>query len=224
MFNVNRLRRKAEDIEIKILPPRGEFPYVFNRDIKVFPQEFSSRRGEDRARAAVFRLRGDLNGSAPDRPLTVDLHQLPDVILGFLQKRVVMAPLFGMNHALFEIEQLRRRDLNALDADRRTMAVWPQIAGENVAEKIPLHDLVVLEARRKTVLTLELRIGLRVIPAGIDGVGLANITPAVAGLRSDMLGEKITPLGIHLEVRAGIASGANGGFQLVTAAMTEPAG
>src|SRR5262245_8878484 len=135
-----------------------------------------------------------------------------------------MAPLFGMNHALFEIKQLRRRDLNALDADRRTMAVWPQIAGENVAEKIPLHDLVVLESRRKTVLTLELRIGLRVIPTRIDGVGLANITPAVACLRSDMLGEKITPLGIHLEVRAGIASGANGGFQLVTAAMTEPAG
>src|SRR5262249_27634306 len=135
-----------------------------------------------------------------------------------------MAPLFGMNHALFEIEQLWRRDLNALDADRRTMAVWPQVAGENVAQKIPFHDLVVLEARRKTVLTLELRIGLRVIPPRVNGVGLANITPAVAGFRSDMFSEKITPLGIHLEVRAGIARGSHGGFQLVTAAMTEPAG
>src|SRR5262245_34325590 len=135
-----------------------------------------------------------------------------------------MAPLFGMNHALFEIEQLRRRDLNALDADRRTMAVWPQIAGENVAQKIPLHDLVVLEARRKTVLTLELRIGLRVIPPRVDGVGLANISPAVAGLRSDMLGENVSRLGVHLDVRAGIARGTRGGFQLVTAAMTEPAG
>src|SRR5262249_52447499 len=141
MFNVNRLRRKAEDIEIKILPPRGEFPYVLNRDIKVFPQEFSSRRGGDRGRAAIFGPRVDLSDFAPNRPFTVDLDQLPDIVVDFLQNGVVMAPLFGMNHALFEIEQLRRRDLNALDADSRTMAVWPQIAGENVAEKIPLHDL-----------------------------------------------------------------------------------
>src|SRR5262249_44714987 len=151
IFNVNRLRRKAEDIEIKILPPRGEFPYVLNRDVKVFPQKLSSRRGEDRARAAVLRLHVGLSHSAPNPPFAVDLDHLPDVVVDFLQNGVVMTPLFSMNHALFEIEQLRRRDLNALDADSRTMAVWPQIAGENVAEKIPLHDLVVLEARRKTV-------------------------------------------------------------------------
>src|SRR5262249_34081563 len=140
MFNVNRFRRKAEHIEIKILPPRGEFPYVLDGDVKVFPQELSSRRVEDRARTAILSPRVDLSDSAPNRPFTVDLDQLPDIIVDFLQNGVVMAPLFGMNHALFEIEQLRGRDLNALDADSRTMAVGPQIAGENVAEKIPLHD------------------------------------------------------------------------------------
>src|SRR5262249_56109462 len=97
MFNVNRLRRKAEDIEIKILPPRGEFPYVFNRDIKVFPQEFSSRRVEDRARAAVLSLRVGLSDSAPNRPFPLDLHQLPHLIPAFLQNSLPIAPLFSPN-------------------------------------------------------------------------------------------------------------------------------
>src|ERR671914_557582 len=134
-----------------------------------------------------------------------------------------MAALFSMNHALFEIEQLRRRDLNALDADRRTMAVRTQIAGENVAEKISLHQLVMLDTRCKSVLTLELRVGPSMVAARVDGVRLPDITPSVAGLRADMVRKKITPLRIHVEVRAGVASGADGDFQFVAAAMTEPA-
>src|SRR5262249_50426359 len=135
-----------------------------------------------------------------------------------------MAALLGMNHALFEIEQLRRRDLNALDTDGRAMAIGPQVAGKNIAEKIPLHYLMVLEAGEQAVLTLKLGIGSSVIAARVDGVGLPDITPAVAGLRADMLGEKIAPFGIHFEVGTSVASGADGGFQFVAAAMTEPAG
>src|SRR5438445_8635933 len=135
-----------------------------------------------------------------------------------------MAALFSMNHALFEIEQLRRRDLNALNADRRNVAVGPQVAREDVAEKISFHQLVVLDPRGKAVLTLELRVGLSVVAARIDGVGLPDITPSVAGLRADMFREKIAPLGIHLEVRAGVASRADGRFQFVAATMCEPAG
>ena len=77
----------------------------------------------------------------------------------FLQNGIVMAALLRMDHALFEIEQLRRRDLNALDADRRAMAVGPQVARENIAEKIPLHYLVVLDTGCEAVLALELGVG-----------------------------------------------------------------
>src|SRR5437870_6320279 len=135
-----------------------------------------------------------------------------------------MAALFSMNHALFEIEQLRRGDLNTLDADSRTMGVRPQVAGENITEKISLHYLVVLDAREKAVLTLKLRVGSSMVAARVNGVGLPDITPSVAGLRANVVGKKITPLRIHLEVRTGVASGTNGDFQFVAAAMTEPAG
>src|SRR4030095_4572211 len=135
-----------------------------------------------------------------------------------------MAALFSMNHALFEIEQLRRRDLNALDADSRTMAVRPQVAREDVAEKISLHYLVVLDTREKAVLTLKLRVGSSMVAAGFDGVGLPDITPSVTGLCADMFRKKITPLGIHVEVRTGVASRADGGFQSLARAVTEPAG
>src|ERR1700757_3516853 len=135
----------------------------------------------------------------------------------------MMAALLGMNHALFEIEQLRRRDLNALDTDGRAMAIGPQVAGEDIAEKIPLHYLMVLDSRKQAVLTLELGIGSSMVAARVDGVRLPDIPPAVTGLGADMIRKKITPFGIHFEVRTGVASGADGGFQLVAAAMSEPA-
>src|SRR6266436_52955 len=135
-----------------------------------------------------------------------------------------MAALFGVNHPLFEIEQLRRCDLNALDADRRAVAIRPEVAGEDVAEKISFHQLVVLDPRGKAVLPLKVRVGLRMVSARVDGVGLSDITPSVAGLRADMLGDKITPLGIHLEVRNGIARCADGDLEFVAATMAEPTG
>src|SRR5215470_9537538 len=131
-----------------------------------------------------------------------------------------MAAFFGVNHALFEIEQLRSRDLNALDAGSRTMAIRPQVSGEDVAEKIPLHYLVVLDAGDEAVLTLKIRVGQRVIAARVNGVGLPDIAPSVAGLGANMIGKKITPFGVHFEVRTGIASRADCCFQFVTAAMT----
>src|SRR6516162_7904667 len=102
-----------------------------------------------------------------------------------------MAALFRMNHTLFEIEQLRRRDLNALNADRSNVAVGPEVAGENITEEIALHQLVVLDPRDKAVLPLKFRVGLRMVAARVDRVRLPNITPSVACLRTDMLGEKI---------------------------------
>src|SRR4029453_17225424 len=133
-----------------------------------------------------------------------------------------VAGLLRMDHALFEIEQLRRRDLNALDADRRAMAVGPQVARENIAEKVALHYLVVLDTGCEAVLALELRVGSSMVAARVDGVGLPDVTPSVASLRADMIRKKITPLGIHVEVRTSVASGADGGFQFVAAAMSEP--
>src|SRR4029077_11932494 len=135
-----------------------------------------------------------------------------------------MAALFGVNHPLFEIEQLRRCDLNALDADRRAVAIRPEVAGEDVAEKISFHQLVVLDPRGKAVLPLKVRVGLRMVSARVDGVCLPDIAPAVAGFRANMSREKIAPLGIHLEVRAGVASRADSDFQFVAATMAEPTG
>ena len=62
------------------------------------------------------------------------------------------------------------------------------------------------------------------VAAWVDSVGLPDIAPAVAGFSADMVRKKITPLGIHFEVRTGVAGGADGGFQFVAAAMSEPAG
>src|SRR4030095_16441459 len=134
-----------------------------------------ARRIEDRARTAVESLSVDRRDPAPNRRFAIRFDQFPDIVMNFLQNGIVMAALFGMNHALFEIEQLRRCDLNALDADSRTMAVGPQVARENVAEKISLHDLMVLDARGKAVLPLELRVGPSMVAAWVDGVGLPDI-------------------------------------------------
>ena len=72
-------------------------------------------------------------------------------------------------------------------------------------------------------LPLELRIGFGVIAAWVDGVGLAYITPAVARFGAGMLGEKITPFGIHFEVRHGVTRRADRDFELVAAAVRQPA-
>jgi hypothetical protein len=84
--------------------------------------------------------------------------------------------------------------------------------------------LVVLDAGNEAVSALELGVGLGMVAARVDGVGLPNITPSVTGFRADMLREKITLLRIHLEMGTGIAGGADGDFQFVAAAMTEPTG
>ena len=134
-----------------------------------------------------------------------------------------MAALFGVHHAFFEIKQLRRRDLDALDACCGDVAVGPQVTGKNVAQKIALHNLMVLDARDKAVLALKLRVGFGVIAAWVDGIGLADITPAVARLGAGVLGEKITPLGIHFEVSHGVTCRADRDFELVAAAVRQPA-
>src|SRR6185295_19534899 len=134
-----------------------------------------------------------------------------------------MSALLGMNHALLEIEQLGRGDRDALNACRGAMAIGPEIAGEDVTQKITFHNPVVLGARRQTVLALEFRVGLSVIATRKDGIRLTNITPPVARLSADMLGQKVAPLAVHLEVRHGVARGPNGDIQLITAAMGEPA-
>src|SRR6266404_923149 len=134
-----------------------------------------------------------------------------------------MAALFGVHHAFFEIEQLWRRDLDALDTRRGDVSVGPQVAGKNVAQKIALHDLMVLDARGKAVLALKLGVGFGVITAWVDGVGLADITPAVTGLGAGMLGEKITPFAIHFEVRHGVTRRADRDFELVATAVCQPA-
>ena len=103
------------------------------------------------------------------------------------------------------------------------VAVGPQVAGENVAQKIALHDLMVLDPRGKAVLTLELRIGFGVIAVWVDGVGLADVTPTVARLGAGVFGEKITPFAIHFEVRHGVTRRADRDFELVAAAVRQPA-
>src|SRR5262249_58625640 len=49
-------------------------------------------------------------------------------------------------------------------------------------------------------------------------------TPAVPRLGAGVVGEKITPFGVHLEVRHGVTRRADCDFKLVAAAVTEPAG
>src|SRR6185437_11439421 len=83
---------------------------------------------------------------------------------------------------------------------------------------------MVLDARSKAVLALKLRVGFGVIPGWVDGVGLADVTPAVAGFGAGVLGEKITPFAIHFEVRHGVTRRADSDFELVPAAVSEPAG
>ena len=82
---------------------------------------------------------------------------------------------------------------------------------------------MMFHAGQKAVLMLEVGIGPRVIAARVDGFGLPNVAPSVAGLGTNMVGEKIAPLPVNLEMRIGIAGGADGGFQLVAAAISEPA-
>ena len=51
-----------------------------------------------------------------------------------------------------------------------------------------------LEAGDKAVLALKFRVRFGMVAARVDGVGLSDLTPSVAGLRADMLRKKITPL------------------------------
>ena len=60
---------------------------------------------------------------------------------------------------------------------------------------------MMFHAGQKAVLMLEVGIGPRVIAARVDGVGLPNVAPSVAGLGTNMVGEKIAPLAVHLEMR-----------------------
>src|SRR5688500_6633461 len=79
------------------------------------------------------------------------------------------------------------------------------------------------DPRHETVLLGKLWIGLGVIPAWVDEVGLSDITPAVAGLRAYMVGEQVTPFRVHLEVAVGIAGGADDMFQFSSSTKAQPA-
>src|ERR1041385_7097362 len=81
-----------------------------------------------------------------------------------------------------------------------------------------------LGARGQAVLPLELGTGFGVIAAWGDGGCLANVAPAAPSFGAGMLGAKIAPLTIHLEMRHRIACGADRHFQLVAAAVRQPTG
>ena len=83
--------------------------------------------------------------------------------------------------------------------------------------------MMVLDARGKAVLALKLRVGFGVIAAWVDGVGLPDITPAVSRFGAGMLSEIITPFAIHFEVRHGVTRRADRDFELVAAAVRQPA-
>src|SRR6185295_1921711 len=160
--------RDTKNVQIEILAPSREKAHVIHRHVEVFTQEVTARRIEDGARPAVERLLFDLPDAAPNRRFAVNFDLFPNMVVDLLQDRVVMGALFGMHHALFEIEQLGRGDLDTLDTRRRAMAVGPQITGKNITEKVPFHDLVVLNARRQAILALELGVGLGVVPTRVN--------------------------------------------------------
>src|ERR1041384_2100796 len=85
-----------------------------------------------------------------------------------------------------------------------------------------LLEPVVLHARQKSVLPLELGVRLRLIARRIDRVALADVAPAVARLGANVIREPPAPLGIHLEMGIGVAPQADGRLQLVAPPVAQP--
>src|ERR1051325_11180016 len=100
-----------------------KFPHVFHRNVEVLSQKLASRRIKDRAWPAVERLAFNLTDALSNRRFAPNFNLLPYPVVDFLQNRVVVATLLGVDHPLFEIEQLWRGYLDALDARCGHMAV-----------------------------------------------------------------------------------------------------
>src|SRR5262245_3370836 len=78
-------------------------------------------------------------------------------------------------------------------------------------------------ARHKPVFDFKLRVRQRVIATRVGGVGLLDITPAVAGFGANMVREQIAPFRIHFKVRIGITAGPHDPFQFAAATIAKPA-
>jgi len=185
-------------------------------------QEIPARRIEDGPGVAIQRLGIDLGDFTPDRRLAVLFDQLPHIVVQLLQNCVVVAALFGVHHSLLEIEHLGSGNQDALYRCRRAVAVGPEITGDEIAQKVALHQIQVVHARCEPMLTLKFWIRLCLIPTRIQSIALSYVAPAMAGLGADMIGEKEAPLVVNIEVRVSITSRADDGFELTPAAIAKP--
>src|SRR5262249_21487362 len=135
----------------------------------------------------------------------------------------MMLPLLRVHHGALELLHARQCDLNA-PGRGGAVTVRPKIAANQIAQKIPPQQFLKFYSRDEAITGFEFQVLLGMISSGPGGIGLLDIAPAVAGLGADMVGKKIAPLGIHLEMRVRIAGGPDDLIKLGTAPESEPLG
>ena len=102
-------------------------------------QKISPRRIKDGPGVAVERLGVDLGDLAPDRTLPVLFDQFPNIVVQLLQDCVVVSALLRVDHPLLEIENLGSGNQYALYRRCGAVTVGPEVAGDEVAQKVALH-------------------------------------------------------------------------------------
>src|SRR5499426_2119825 len=128
----------------------------------------------------------------------------------------MMLPLLRVHYRALELLHARQRDLNT-PGRGGAVTVRPEIPANQIAQKIPTQQFLKFHSRDESVAAFEIQVRLGMISSGPGGIGLLDIAPPVAGLGADMVGKKIAPLGIHLEMRVRVAGGTDDFIKLCTA-------
>src|SRR5262245_36722403 len=135
----------------------------------------------------------------------------------------MMLTLLRVHDGALERLDARQCDLNTPGIGG-AVTIRPMFAANQVAQKIPPQQFLKLHSRGESIAAFEIQVRLGMISSGPGGIGLLDIAPPVAGLGADMVGKKIAPLGIHLEMRVRVAGGPDDLIKLCAAPESEPLG